>query len=224
MTSRPLSLSPSLGWRAYLLRLLAALLLLAGAAAAGLWFGYDQGLKAAGERLRAETRGLGALQEKLEKAGTQEESLRQQLMVSESARAALASAVANAEREAAQARQSLSFFDSLLTSNDRSRPVSFAACDLLPGDTAGRWHWRLLAVQGVDRATEFSGQLALQIAYAEGGKPKRLDVKPMPVRFRHYGRLEGDIELPAGVRPNLLEAGLTIDGQPQPAAQCNKKP
>ncbi|KAF0812741.1 hypothetical protein IGB42_02581 [Andreprevotia sp. IGB-42] len=224
LTSQPLNLRPSLGWRAQMLRWLAGICVLVACTAAGLWFGYGRGVAAAGERLQMETRGLGAMQEKLDHALAQEESLRQQLTVAESARQALASAVATAEGEAAQARQSLSFFDTLLTTNDRNRPVSFAACDLVAADTPNRWRWRLLAVQGVDRAAEFSGQLALIVSYSDAGKPGRVEVKPQPVRFRHYGRLEGEVEFPASAKPVALDARLLMDGQPQPVAECNKKP
>ncbi|WP_035060079.1 DUF6776 family protein [Andreprevotia chitinilytica] len=219
-----MSLQPMLGWRARTLRWLLVLLLLAGCGAGGAWYGYRYGLLTASERMSAETRGFGVMQEKLDRAVEREDLLKQQLKMTEAARDSLASAVAAAEQEAARARQSLSFFDALLTTNDRSRTVSFAGCELQPGDTQNRWRWRLLAVQGVDRASEFSGQLEVTVSYQVSGKRSKVDVKPQLVRFRHYGRLEGDVDLPANAKPEGLEARLMIDGQKQVAASCTKKP
>ncbi|AZN37630.1 DUF6776 family protein [Iodobacter ciconiae] len=219
MTAR-LSLQPVIGWRGRLLRLVVLLCLAASFLALGAYIGYQHALSsyevsAAMQRLASQTKQLGEGRARLQ-------LLEQQIKVGQGERDGLVRALSAAQSELAIKQETLSFFESLLQSNDRNRAVSFSACEL-QSIGGGRWRYRLLLVQGMDRSTEFVGRLQASVQYQEHGKRQNVQIEPLPVKFSHYLRQEGELTLPPGVQPQLFEARIFTDSNKQAVASCQKK-
>jgi hypothetical protein len=222
LTAAPLSLQPVIGWRSRLLRIVLLLCMAASLLAIGAYLGYqyafDRNAVSTAEkmqRLASQSEQLGSGQAKLQ-------LLEQQIKIGQGERDGLVQALSAAQSELAAKQETLSFFESLLQSNDRSRAVSFSACELQPIG-GGRWRYRLLLVQGTDRSTEFAGRLQGSVQYQEHGKRQNLQIEPLLVKFSHYLRQEGELTLPLGAQPQLFEARIFTDSNKQAIASCQKK-
>jgi hypothetical protein len=222
LTAAPLSLQPVIGWRSRLLRIVFLLGMAAALLGLGAYLGYQQAVSRNAEnvaekmqRLARQTAELGAEQAKLQ-------LLEQQIKIGQGERDGLAQALSAAQSELAVKQETLSFFESLLQSNDRSRAVSFSACEL-QSMGGGRWRYRLLLVQGMDRSTEFAGRLQASVQYQEHGKRQNLQIEPLVVKFSHYLRQEGELTLPSGAQPQLFEARIFTENNKQAVASCQKK-
>ncbi|KPC50834.1 hypothetical protein WG78_16110 [Amantichitinum ursilacus] len=218
-----MALRPNPTWMSQLGRYGVVVLLMGGALLAGIAYGLRSGQAQARASVSSEAAALMRNASALAEANNKLAAQAQQLQITESARAALASDLADAQQDLARSRESLAFFETLLTTNDRAHQVSFALCEF---DAAGKglWHYRLLVVQGVNQAPEFDGQLTLTALTKNNGKTARTEMPSQPVRVKHYQRFEGDLTLPAGVEPDAFEATLGIKDTRASLAQCQKKP
>ncbi|QBC44185.1 DUF6776 family protein [Iodobacter fluviatilis] len=222
LTAAPLSLQPVIGWRGRLLRIFFLLCISASLLGLGGYLGFQYALNrnalSAAEkvqRLASQSEQLGAVQAK-------QQLLEQQIKVGQGERNGLLQALTAAQGELAGKQETLAFFESLLQSNDRSRAVSFSACEL-QSVGAGRWRYRLLLVQGMDRSTEFAGRLQASVQFQEHGKRQSQQIEPLTVKFSHYLRQEGELTLPVGAVPQVFEARVFTDSNKQAIASCQKK-
>ncbi|HSC80942.1 MAG TPA: DUF6776 family protein, partial [Chitinolyticbacter sp.] len=142
LTAAPLVLRPALGWRGRLWQCLLWFTLLGAVAGASFWWGCREGEARALGRLSSSEADMADAHRRLLASRESEARLRQQLQVAEAARGSLAQALDAAQRDAAQAREALAFFDTLLTSNDRTELVRFVACEFDPTADATRWRYR----------------------------------------------------------------------------------
>ena len=223
LTAAPLALRLTPTWLSQLGRYAFMLILLVAVLAAGGWYGFRAGETHAQTNMSHEAADLLRNANALTDANTRLTAQTQQLKITEAARAALAVDLADAQQDLARSHESLAFFETLLTTNDRAHQVSFALCEF---DAAGKgqWHYRLLVVQGVNQAPEFDGQLSIAANSRTGGKTSRIDMPPQQVRVKHYQRLEGDLTLPSGLIPDSFEATLGMKDTRATLAQCQKKP
>lgn len=223
LTAAPLSVRPALGLPGRLLQLTALIGALVLAVVGGVWWGYHSGQEQERVRLGNAAKAVVANASALAQANAQLAEKGQQLQIAEAARAALASDLANAQQDLASSHERLAFFETLLTANDRTHTVSFASCEFEAGGN-NLWHYRLTVVQGVDRAPEFDGVLNIVALNKPGGKTVRIEFPEQAVRVKHYQRLEGDVTLPAGAKPEAFVATLGVKDAKTTLAQCQKKP
>ncbi|GAA5786086.1 hypothetical protein GCM10007860_24730 [Chitiniphilus shinanonensis] len=223
LAAAPMVLQPALGWKGLASRWLCLLVVVALFGVAAAYWGYQHGRRDVTGGVTQLEGQVARVREDLAASRERESMLRQQLRVAESARVALEETLTEAQAETAQAREALAFFDSLLTSNDRARPVRFAACEF---DFAGpqRWRYRILLVQGVDRTADLAGNLEISVQLKNAARQtQRLDASRQAISVRHYRRVEGEIVLPEGAKPTQMDARLMVSGDAKPIAQCEKK-
>ena len=81
----------------------------------------------------------------------------------------------------------------------------------------------MLVIQSVKNAPEFNGRLELTMTGTLGGKPwtKELPGGAQALQLRQYRRVEGVVDLPAGVVVKTVSARL-IDGSTTKAVQTIK--
>jgi hypothetical protein len=222
LTAAPLSLQPVIGWRSRLFRILMLFTLAAGILALGAYLGYQYAFNRQALVAAEKTQRLASQSDQLSAALAKQQLLEQQIKIGQGERAGLLQALTAAQGELASKQEALAFFESLLQSNDRSRAVSFSACEL-QALGAGRWHYRLLLVQGTDRSTEFAGRIQASLQYLEQGKRQSQQIEPISVKFSHYLRQEGEITLPVTAVPQLFEARVFADNSKQAISNCQKK-
>lgn len=222
LMSAPLSLQPVIGWRGRLLRIILLLCMSMALLGLGAYAGYQYAFKRSEAREAEKTQHLASQTGQLSAAQSRLQLLEQQIKVGQGEREGLLQALTTAQNELSARQETLAFFESLLQSNDRNRAVSFSACELQPV-AGGRWRYRLLLVQGMDRSTEFAGRLQASVQYQERNKRQNLQIAPLPVKFSHYLRQEGEFTLPAGVAPQFFEAQIFTDASKQAIASCRQK-
>ncbi|GGP21657.1 hypothetical protein GCM10010970_21570 [Silvimonas iriomotensis] len=220
LSAAPLSVKPAPGVTGRLLQLTTLVGVLSVAVVAGVWWGYQNGARQESERLGQAARASLANASALAQVSLQLAEKTQQLQMADAARTALAGDLSSAQQELASSRERLAFFETLLTANDRAHQVSFASCEFEPGEQ-NKWHYRLTVVQGVDRAPEFDG--VLNISATSKARPARIEFAQQTVRIKHYQRIEGDVTVPDGARPELFEATLGVKDARTTLAQCQKK-
>lgn len=216
---------PDRGWLGALLSWCLLLVIAAGALALGAWVGYWWSVRAGQGDIIRQAQELLSLKDELLKQKEQLHLKDQQLLVETTTREALSRELRDAQAEVQVRQQALDFYDHLLVSNDRARPARFAACEWRSlGE--GRYRYRLLLAQGQNREADFSGRVIVVVNYQHEKRPGRISTgedSPMPVKFRHYQRLEGDMRLPEGALPQQFEARILMDGGRQAVASCQKR-
>ena len=226
LTARPLALRPALGVKGKLVRVALILGVLLATAYAGMYYGqYLKEIQGVQSKAQQQNQ-LQSVSQKL--AGLEQEKtmLAQQLTITSAERDALKRDLIDLQQESTSTREALSFFESLLQSNDRSRAAQFVACDV-QADTPERWRYRLLLVQGTDKTTELAGRLMLNLQYTDAGKKQRLvqgSERDPVTKVKHYQRLEGELALPATASgPMLLEVRFVDADSGKVLATCQKK-
>jgi septal ring factor EnvC (AmiA/AmiB activator) len=226
LTARPLAVRPALGVKAKLVRGILIVGVLLATAYAGMYYGqYLQ--EQQGQQSNAQQQNqLQGVSQKLAAIEQEKTMLAQQLTITSAERDALKRDLNDLQQESTTTREALSFFESLLQSNDRSRAAQFVACEL-QADTPERWRYRLLLVQGTDKTTELAGRLMLNLQYSDAGKKQRLahgSENDAVMKVKHYQRLEGELTLPATASgPMLLDVRFVEAAGGKVLATCQKK-
>lgn len=226
LSSAPLSVRPALGLRATVLRWLLLIALGAGLFIGGVFYGSytTRNNVAMGNQQR--TARLAALEQALQQETATRQRLEQQMKVDQAASQALAADLKNTQADLANRKRALDFFETLLSSNDRSRSARMLSCELTSMGDGVNYRYRLLLAQGQDRSKEFVGRTQVTIRYARKDLPAKtmaIEAKPQSIRFRHYQTVEGDVALPAGSMAQLIEARLFSGAESQSLADCQKR-
>lgn len=171
-------------------------------AAIGLW-AFEFGKEFAGvpgasreeiERLRAEVQQLQAEREKLQSVFNTSSSL---LTAERAARERLEAQMRQVEAENHALRDDLGFFERLLPAAPGGNlAIRALSAEALPG---GKLRWQVLVLQPQRNAPEFSGTLALAVSGTQGDRPWTQNLPPLPLKMQQYRRLEGVLDVPAGV-------------------------
>ncbi len=221
----PIDLQPVPYLRRRALRIFLWLLAAAALILVGGWMGWHESARVH----RADASGLFARVALQDKMLASEVAARrwgeQQLTMERATRELLVKELAQAQAEAASRQESLIFLESLLTSSDRSRAVRLVACELQPLE-GRQYRYRALLAQGANSDAEFVGRLFVGVDYLRRGQRGRLVLggeKPLPVRVRHYERVEGELTLPAEAVAQALDVRILSPDGRQVIAQCHKK-
>ncbi len=225
ITATPLSLRPQLSMKEKFFRIAIFMGVLLAALYAGMQLGeYRKDMRQSNSSLLQQNQ-LQGLQQQLDALHKEQALLSQQLTVVGAERDALKRELTALQQDFAITRETLSFFESLLQSNDRNRSASFVACELQTS-TVDRLRYRLLLVQGTDKTTELAGRLLVSLQYHQGGKKQQLSANTQgaSIAVAHYHRAEGEFELPVGATgPFVMEARLVEPQGSKVLASCQKK-
>lgn len=225
LTAAPLTLRPQETWRGKLLRWVLLCCLMLAILMAGYWLGYRQFLSEQAQTQSQHQTATHKAQAQIASLTASAALLTQQVTILTSERDALAQAQKQAQQDVAAMRETLSFFESLLQSNDRSRIASFVACDLQPLEP-GKFRYRLLLVQGTNRTDELLGRLQVNLQFQADGKKARISQGQAPiikVQARHYAKLEGELTPPAGASNLAMDVQFFGEQGNQVLASCQKK-
>lgn len=209
--------------RAVRLALLAVLFLSVGGLA---WLAYALGRDGSGSRnpsselALAMQRRIGALSAERDRMASGLNAADSQLAIERATKEKLASQLKALEIENAQLQEDLSFFENLLPAGPASQDVSIRRLTLdLPGPNQLRY--RMLIMRHGKAEQDFNGNLQLLVALAGNGAPATLvfpekdnaRAEQFRLGFRHYQRIEGILELPAGSRVKSVQARVYENGK-----------
>ena len=119
-------------------------------------------------------------------------------------------------------RDDLGFFERLIpAAGIEGVAIRGLQADLLGGGS--RLKWQVLVVQANKNAPEFNGRLEVTFSGFTNGKPWSASIPggTQAIKFKQYGRIEGEIELPAQTSVKAVTAKV-LDGTVTRATQVIK--
>lgn len=214
----------------------AVLLVLAGLAGATLILGsglrVGSAADGASELARLRER-IDALEGELEQHRSNSQSAGSTLQIERTTRQQIERQIKQLETENSRLKQDLSLFESLAEIEGSAADATITGFSVEPQDVAGHYRYRMLiAVRGANKAErerEFHGQLQMVVKMRQQGKtaimnlPLSGDAKKdqFKLTFKHFQRVDGAFEVPAGAQVTSVEVKLLEDGATKVAKVVN---
>jgi hypothetical protein len=189
---------------------------------------YDAGRKIAGFDRRETEHEMNTLRDRVEELQQESAKLRAQVNAGDSnvqiertAQQQLVRQVKALEEENARLKEDLAFFENLAAAEGREAGFTINRLRVEPNGTPGHYRYRLLvAAQGGKKDREFKGSVQLVISLQHEGKgammilPEQTDParQRFNINFKHFQRVDGTFQVPAGARITSVEARLIQDG------------
>jgi hypothetical protein len=128
------------------------------------------------------------------------------LKAAQTTQLSLAARVKSLEAENLALTRDLGFFEKLMPSRDDGKPLAVRGLQATL-DGPGRLRYQALLMQAVGRSGEVKGRYDLLVTGTQDGRPWTQTVsKPaQAIEMKQYQRVEGTVDLPAGVVVKQLE-------------------
>ncbi len=217
-------------WRA-----LATVIMVAVALALAGWI-YDAGRRFGGfdrseseQELRDRRAQIATMQTELERQRSLADAGESNLQIERTAQQQLSVQVKRLELENARLKEDLALFESLAQAEGRNQKAVTIHRFRVEADPAGNGRYRyrmLVAAPGGKREQEFSGRLQLTVTLQQAGKvvmmsfprAEAAESSAFIVVFKHFRRIEGVFQVPAGAVVKTVEASM-LQGSSTIAAQ-----
>lgn len=189
---------------------------------------YDAGRQIAGFDQKETAQELAGLRERIavleqEAAGlrTVVNSGESSLQIERTAQQQLARQVKSLEEENSRLKEEMAFFENLAAAEGRDAGFSINRLRVEPDALPGRYRFRALAAtQGGKKDREFKGSLQLVINLQQDGKSAMMILPAAEdpnrqrynISFKHFQRVDGSFQVPAGARVASVEVRLVQDG------------
>ncbi|WP_193166062.1 DUF6776 family protein [Microbulbifer hainanensis] len=201
-----------------------ALLVLATSAAA-----YYAGQHHLRQGLDQKTREYDTAQKQLDKLRSENESLRlraataeQSLTIGEQAGEKVRAELVAKDNRIAELKQEITFYRGLMAPADGSDGVSIGRFSISQTSDQRRYQYKLLVQQSTTRHNVVSGNATFTVVGSQDGQPKRyplsalsaqVDSEKIPLRFKYFQNIEGELQLPEGFEPEGVELSLKSSGR-----------
>ncbi|AOS96797.1 hypothetical protein AUP74_01338 [Microbulbifer aggregans] len=167
--------------------------------------------------------------EELERLQQENETLRlrattaeQSLAIGEQASDKVRTELVDKENRIAELKQEISFYRGLMAPADGSEGVSIGRFSISETGDARRYQYKLLVQQSATRHNLVTGQATFTVVGSQDGQPKRyplsalspqVDSEKIPLRFKYFQNIEGELQLPEGFEPEGVELSLQSSGR-----------
>ena len=191
-----------------------ALLLLVLAALAfggwGLWRAYGPQPANAGDRLRSQASHIDALEQEVA-------TLKRSDQISRQANTDLQGTLAERDEEIASLRADIAFYERFVGATAQRHGLSVHDLKIAPQRDPQLWHFVATLTQNLNRGAVNRGRLLLAVEVSDGGRMQKLDwgelrqqrdAPGIEYSFKYFQQVEGDLVLPAGVKPVRVVARL----------------
>ncbi len=186
-------------------RLAVVLLVLAalGFGGWGLWRAYGPQPVNAGDRLRTQATRLDTLEQE---AAT----LKRSDQISRQANADLQRTLAERDEEIASLRADVAFYERFVGATGQRHGLTVHELKLEPQRDPQLWHFVATLTQNLNRGAVNRGRLLLSVEASDGGRMQKLgwgelrqqqNAPGIEYSFKYFQQVEGDLVLPAGVKP-----------------------
>lgn len=176
----------------------------------GLWRAYGPTPANAGERLREATARIDALEQE---AAT----LKRSDQISRQANADLQGTLAERDEEIAGLRADVAFYERFVGATGQRHGLTVHELKLEPQRDPQLWHFVATLTQNLNRGAVNSGRLLLSVEVSDAGRMQKLawgalrqqqNAPGIEYSFKYFQQVEGDLVLPAGVKPVRVIARL----------------
>lgn len=189
---------------------------------------YDAGRKIAGFDRRETEQEMMSLRDRVDELQREAAKLRALVNAGESnvqiertAQQQLVRQVKALEQENGRLKEDLAFFENLASAEGKEAGFTINRLRVEPNGAPGHYRYRLLAAaQGGKKDREFRGSVQFVISLQQEGKSAMM-ILPEPndptrqrfnINFKHFQRVDGTFQVPAGARVSSVEARLIQDG------------
>lgn len=200
---------------------LIALLALALAYFAGVYWGAPMSVRTAGKHTRL-TRAFSEQSEKNAQLRTRVAFLEQSLALSKQSEAATREALIDQKGKLVQLQRKLDFYEGIVTKDTQKAAVKIAGLQIIPTSRSREYRFQIVLVHtGGERGDSVSGVCHIVISGSQDGKKKRLalsaissrDAGPMEFALRYFRNLGGAFRLPAGFTPEEVDISISTGGE-----------
>ncbi len=109
-------------------------------------------------------------------------------------------------------QRELALYRDIMAPSER-KGIQVTSFELYPAEPAGVYHYRLILTQNGQERKLIRGKTEVYIYGQHAGQPKRfalsdlggVESQPIPVRFRYFQQLEGELRLPQDFIPNEVK-------------------
>ncbi|WP_346838763.1 DUF6776 family protein [Microbulbifer sp. SAOS-129_SWC] len=181
------------------------------------------------QTLDQKSRDFTYAQKQLDKLHADNESLRQRAITAEQSltigqkagEKVRAELVAKDDR-IAELKQEISFYRGLMAPADGSDGVSIGRFSISQTTDPRRFQFKLLVQQSATRHNVVTGHATFTVVGSQDGQPKRfplsalsaqVDSESIPLRFKYFQNIEGELQLPQGFEPEGVELSLKSGGR-----------
>ncbi|MEQ9465538.1 MAG: hypothetical protein RJQ10_17890 [Haliea sp.] len=115
--------------------------------------------------------------------------------------------------------EGIRFYRSLMAPGEIAQGFSLRKIELVPREDPGRYGFRIVAQQEARQHTTLRGELYAEVAGQQAGEPRSyplgelsadLEGTILPLRFRYFQSIEGDLVLPEGFEPQSISVVATL--------------
>ncbi|SDK49295.1 DUF6776 family protein [Microbulbifer yueqingensis] len=141
----------------------------------------------------------------------------QSLAIGEQAGEKVRAELVEKENRIAELKQEISFYRGLMAPDEDSDGVSIGRFSLSQTDEERRYQFKLLVQQSATRHTVVKGHATFTVVGSQDGQPKRyplselsqqVEGEKIPLRFKYFQNIEGELQLPHGFEPEGVELSL----------------
>lgn len=127
--------------------------------------------------------------------------------------------LARQREQIADLDEGLRFYRSLMAPGEIAQGVSLRGLELMAREAPGRYAYRLVAQQEARKHEVVRGALQLKVLGLADGQPvsyplselaQDVESGDIPLRFRYFQAIEGELELPAGFEPQSVEVVAAV--------------
>ena len=176
----------------------------------GLWRAYGPQPANAGERLRSQASHIDALEQEVA-------TLKRSDQISRQANTDLQGTLAERDEEIASLRADIAFYERFVGATAQRHGLSVHELKIEPQRDPQLWHFVATLTQNLNRGAVNRGRLLLAVEASNGGRMQKLawgelrqqrDAPGIEYSFKYFQQVEGDLVLPAGVKPVRVIARL----------------
>jgi hypothetical protein len=119
--------------------------------------------------------------------------------------------IAEQKEEIAALEEGLRFYRSLMAPGEIAQGLSLRDLELIAGAEPGRYAFRIVAQQEALKHQPLEGELRAEVFGEQDGEPatrslaalsEDIEAEVVPLRFRYFQAIEGELTLPEGFRPD----------------------
>jgi len=126
--------------------------------------------------------------------------------------------IASQKQEIAELQEGLQFYRSLMAPGEIAQGLSLRAIELVPRETPGVFGYRIVAQQEARKHATVKGELYIEVfgrvdqesvSYPLSKLSDDLDSNVVPMRFKYFQSIEGEMSLPEGFEPVSINVVAT---------------